>query len=69
TGTHWQVSQATPLMNIVINMSTPPDTAHQGKWFTTLSKIRNTTENCSGGFTGDLVFNGGKIGMSVGNQQ
>ncbi|KAJ7303604.1 exo-beta-1,3-glucanase, partial [Mycena albidolilacea] len=69
TGIHWQVSQATSLMNIVINMSTAPDTAHQGKWLTTLSKIRNTTKNCSGGFMGDLVFNGGKIGMSVGNQQ
>jgi hypothetical protein len=34
TGIHWQVSQATSLMNIVINMSTAPDTAHQGKWFT-----------------------------------
>jgi hypothetical protein len=26
TGIHWQVSQATSLMNIVINMSTAPDT-------------------------------------------
>ncbi|KAJ7874928.1 pectin lyase fold/virulence factor [Mycena olivaceomarginata] len=42
-------SQATSLMDIVINMSTAPNTAHQG----------NTTENCSGGFMGDLVFNGG----------
>ncbi|KAJ7697688.1 exo-beta-1,3-glucanase [Mycena rosella] len=54
TGIHWQVAQATSLMNIVINMSNAPDTAHQ---------------DCSGGFMGDLVFNGGKIGMSVGNQQ
>ncbi|KAJ7030627.1 exo-beta-1,3-glucanase, partial [Mycena alexandri] len=59
TGIHWQVAQATSLMNIVINMSTAPDTGHQGKWF----------PNGSGGFMGDLVFNGGKIGMSVGNQQ
>ncbi|KAJ7818674.1 exo-beta-1,3-glucanase [Mycena olivaceomarginata] len=59
TGIHWQVSQATSLMNIVINMSTAPDTAHQGL----------VMENGSGGFMGDLVFNGGKIGMSVGNQQ
>ncbi|KAJ7768007.1 glycoside hydrolase family 55 protein [Mycena olivaceomarginata] len=40
-------------------MSTAPDTAHQGL----------VMENGSGGFVGDLVFNGGKIGMSVGNQQ
>ncbi|KAJ7818710.1 pectate lyase superfamily protein-domain-containing protein [Mycena olivaceomarginata] len=46
-------------LNIVINMSTAPDTAHQGL----------VMENGSGGFMGDLVFNGGKIGMSVGNQQ
>ncbi|KAJ7084946.1 exo-beta-1,3-glucanase [Mycena epipterygia] len=59
TGIHWQVAQATSLMNIVINMSTAPDTAHQGL----------VMENGSGGFMGDLVFNGGKIGMSVGNQQ
>ncbi|KAJ7926053.1 exo-beta-1,3-glucanase [Mycena leptocephala] len=59
TGIHWQVSQATSLMNIVINMSTAPDTAHIGL----------VMENGSGGFMGDLVFNGGKIGMSVGNQQ
>ncbi|KAJ7767999.1 pectate lyase superfamily protein-domain-containing protein [Mycena olivaceomarginata] len=59
TGIHWQVSQATSLMNIVINMSTAPDTAHQGL----------VMENGSDGFMGDLVFNGGKIGMSVGNQQ
>ncbi|KAF7362795.1 Exo-beta-1,3-glucanase [Mycena venus] len=59
TGIHWQVAQATSLMNIVINMSTAPDTAHTGL----------VMENGSGGFMGDLVFNGGKIGMSVGNQQ
>ncbi|KAJ7702297.1 pectin lyase fold/virulence factor [Mycena rosella] len=46
-------------MNIVINMSTAPNTAHQGIWM----------ENGSGGFMGDLVFNGGKFGMWVGNQQ
>lgn len=26
-------------------------------------------ENGSGGFMGDLVFNGGKVGLTVGNQQ
>ncbi|KAJ7636131.1 exo-beta-1,3-glucanase [Mycena polygramma] len=59
TGIHWQVSQATSLMNIVVNMSDAPNTAHQGIWM----------ENGSGGFMGDLVFNGGKFGMWVGNQQ
>ncbi|KAJ6607434.1 exo-beta-1,3-glucanase [Mycena sp. CBHHK59/15] len=59
TGIHWQVAQAKSLMNIVINMSADPNIAHQGL----------VMENGSGGFMGDLVFNGGKIGMSVGNQQ
>lgn len=30
TGIHWQVAQATSLMNIVVEMSTVPGTAHQG---------------------------------------
>ncbi|KAJ7871389.1 exo-beta-1,3-glucanase [Mycena olivaceomarginata] len=59
TGIHWQVSQSTSLMNIVINLSTAADTAHQGIWM----------ENGSGGFLGDLIINGGKYGMWVGNQQ
>ncbi|KAJ7929214.1 exo-beta-1,3-glucanase [Mycena leptocephala] len=59
TGIHWQVSQSTSLMNIVINLSTASDTAHQGIWM----------ENGSGGFMGDLIINGGKYGMWVGNQQ
>ncbi|KAJ7470265.1 exo-beta-1,3-glucanase [Mycena latifolia] len=59
TGIHWQVSQSTSLMGIVINMSSASNTAHQGIWM----------ENGSGGFFGDLVFNGGKFGMWVGNQQ
>ncbi|KAI0372846.1 exo-beta-1,3-glucanase [Pilatotrama ljubarskyi] len=59
TGIHWQVSQSTSLMNIVFQMSTAAGNAHQGIWM----------ENGSGGFMGDLVFNGGKFGMWVGNQQ
>ncbi|KAJ6514576.1 exo-beta-1,3-glucanase [Mycena vulgaris] len=59
TGIHWQVAQATSLMNIVVNMSPAANTAHQGIWM----------ENGSGGYMGDLVFNGGKFGMWVGNQQ
>ncbi|KAK7449683.1 hypothetical protein VKT23_013156 [Stygiomarasmius scandens] len=46
-------------MNIQFFMSTDSNTAHQGIWM----------ENGSGGFMGDLVFNGGKFGMWVGNQQ
>ncbi|KAJ7722998.1 exo-beta-1,3-glucanase [Mycena maculata] len=59
TGIHWQVAQGTSLMNIVFQMSTATNTTHQGIWM----------ENGSGGFMGDLVFNGGKFGMWVGNQQ
>ncbi|KAJ7184278.1 exo-beta-1,3-glucanase [Mycena filopes] len=65
TGIHWQVSQSTSLMNIVFNLSTASDTAHQahslasGIWM----------ENGSGGFMGDLIVNGGKFGLWVGNQQ
>ncbi|KAF7353606.1 Exo-beta-1,3-glucanase [Mycena venus] len=49
TGIHWQVSQSTSLQNIVINLSTAANTAHQGIWM----------ENGSGGFLGDLIINGG----------
>ncbi|KAF8184871.1 exo-beta-1,3-glucanase [Mycena galopus ATCC 62051] len=59
TGIHWQVSQSTSLMNIVINLSAAAGTQHQGIWM----------ENGSGGFLGDLIINGGKYGMWVGNQQ
>ncbi|TFY54718.1 hypothetical protein EVJ58_g8694 [Rhodofomes roseus] len=59
TGIHWQVSQATSLHNVVFEMSTANDTAHQGVFM----------ENGSGGMMGDLVFNGGKYGMWLGNQQ
>jgi glucan 1,3-beta-glucosidase len=59
TGIHWQVAQATSLTNIVFQMSTASNTAHQGIWM----------ENGSGGFISDLVFNGGKYGIWVGNQQ
>ncbi|KAI0266055.1 beta-1-3-glucanase [Gloeopeniophorella convolvens] len=59
TGLHWQVSQATSLYNIVVNMSTESGNNHQGIFM----------EDGSGGFMGDLVFNGGKFGIWVGNQQ
>ncbi|KAF9218921.1 glycoside hydrolase family 55 protein [Gyrodon lividus] len=58
-GLHWQVAQATSLVNVVVEMSTAAGTNHQGLFM----------ENGSGGFMGDIVFNGGKIGIQVGNQQ
>ncbi|KAE9406732.1 exo-beta-1,3-glucanase [Gymnopus androsaceus JB14] len=59
TGIHWQVSQGTSLINLVFEMSDASDTAHQGIWM----------ENGSGGYMGDMVFNGGKYGIWGGNQQ
>ncbi|KAG8220202.1 glycoside hydrolase family 55 protein [Butyriboletus roseoflavus] len=58
-GLHWQVSQATSLINVVVEMSQENGTQHQGLFM----------ENGSGGFMGDIIFNGGKNGISVGNQQ
>jgi glucan 1,3-beta-glucosidase len=57
TGLHWQVSQATSLINLRFDMTEGSN--HQGIWM----------ENGSGGYMGDLVFNGGRYGMWVGNQQ
>jgi hypothetical protein len=57
TGIHWQVAQATSLVNIEFVMT--PGSAHQGIWM----------ENGSGGFMSDLSFKGGRYGMWVGNQQ
>jgi hypothetical protein len=59
TGIHWQVAQATSLTNLVFKMSKDANTKHQGVWM----------ENGSGGFMSDLVFDGGKFGLWVGNQQ
>ncbi|KAJ7074276.1 glycoside hydrolase family 55 protein [Mycena amicta] len=59
TGIHWQIGQSTSLMNIQFYMSDALNSTHQGIFM----------ENGSGGFMGDLVFNGGKFGMWVGNQQ
>ena len=59
TGIHWQVAQATSLTNLVFEMSSAQGTQHQGMFM----------ENGSGGFMSDLVFNGGKLGMWIGNQQ
>ncbi|CAF1102178.1 unnamed protein product [Adineta steineri] len=59
SGIHWPVGQATALQNIVIEMSTAPNTQHQGLFI----------ESGSGGFMSDITFYGGKIGAFLGNQQ
>ncbi|KAF8312652.1 exo-beta-1,3-glucanase [Clavulina sp. PMI_390] len=58
-GVHWQVAQATSLVNVVVDMSTASGNTHVGI----------SMENGSGGVMTDLVFNGGQYGISVGNQQ
>ncbi len=57
---HWQVAQATSLQNIVFNMVQGGTDNEQNGIF---------MDNGSGGFYSDLIFNGGKYGMFVGNQQ
>ncbi|KAJ2916182.1 hypothetical protein MD484_g4242, partial [Candolleomyces efflorescens] len=79
TGIHWQVSQATSLRNIIFYMSDAPNTAHQGIWMENGRYVKVEVQITvrglidaipySGGYMGDLVFNGGKFGMWVGNQQ
>jgi glucan 1,3-beta-glucosidase len=59
-GLHWQVAQATSLQNIVFNMKPKSATNKQQGIY---------MENGSGGFMSDLTFNGGAIGMAIGNQQ
>lgn len=59
TGIHWQVAQATTLVDIVVNMSTDASTNHQGIYM----------ENGSGGYMNGLIMNGGQYGINVGNQQ
>ncbi|KAJ6462236.1 glycoside hydrolase family 55 protein [Mycena sanguinolenta] len=59
TGIHWQVGQATSLMNIDFKMSSATGTKHQGVFM----------ENGSGGFMSDLTFDGGAFGMWISNQQ
>lgn len=58
---HWQVGQATSLQNITFNMASRrrPGNKQQGIFM----------ENGSGGYMGDLAFNGGYIGAYLGNQQ
>ncbi|QRV88543.1 exo-beta-1,3-glucanase [Ceratobasidium sp. AG-Ba] len=59
TGLHWQVSQATSLVNIRVEMSQEIGNNHQGIFM----------ENGSGGFMSDLYFNRGRYGVWLGNQQ
>src|SRR5271163_1693596 len=61
SGIHWQVAQATSLQNITFNMvpKTTANNKQQGIFM----------ENGSGGYMGDLVFNGGATGVFLGNQQ
>ncbi|KAL0489416.1 glucan 1,3-beta-glucosidase [Acrasis kona] len=54
---HWRVAQATSLTNIHFKMGRGSNS--QGLWM----------EDGSGGFFSDLVFEGGKFGMWIGNQQ
>ncbi|KAJ7739000.1 pectate lyase superfamily protein-domain-containing protein [Mycena metata] len=59
TGIHWQVGQATSLINLDFKSSAATGTKHQGIFM----------ENGSGGFMSDLTFNGGAFGMWISNQQ
>jgi hypothetical protein len=61
TGIRWRVAQATSIQNVQFFMRTDTSTNNkqQGLW----------GEDGSGGFLNDLTFNGGGLGMWVGNQQ
>lgn len=56
---HWPVAQATLLQGLIITMSSSSGSNQVGIF----------TESGSGGFMGDITFNGGNIGLNVGNQQ
>ncbi|KZV89437.1 glycoside hydrolase family 55 protein [Exidia glandulosa HHB12029] len=58
-GLHWQVSQATSISNLRIEMSRDASTNQVGMFM----------ENGSGGYMGDITVNGGKTGLNLGNQQ
>ncbi|KAJ7496176.1 exo-beta-1,3-glucanase [Mycena galericulata] len=59
TGIHWQVGQATSIINVDFVSNSASGTMHQGIYM----------ENGSGGFMSDLTFTGGAFGMWVSNQQ
>ncbi|KAI6451589.1 hypothetical protein MCOR22_001194 [Pyricularia oryzae] len=58
-GIHWPSSQATSLQNIHVKMAKGTQTKHFGMFI----------EEGSGGYIGDMVFEGGLDGIRVGNQQ
>ncbi|KAK0732416.1 pectate lyase superfamily protein-domain-containing protein, partial [Apiosordaria backusii] len=64
TGIHWQVSQACTLQNLLFRMPTADDLGGKSP-----THVGIFTENGSGGFVSDLVFEGGAIGWRVGSQQ
>lgn len=55
-GIHWQVSQATSLVNVKIIMNSDPTMNHRGLFI----------DNGSGGYMVDMEFEGGKFGMWTG---
>ncbi|KAJ6524176.1 exo-beta-1,3-glucanase [Mycena capillaripes] len=62
TGIHWQVGQATSIINVDIKLVRATDNAntkHQGIF----------AENGSGGFMSDITIDGGAFGMWISNQQ
>ncbi|KAL6789689.1 pectin lyase fold/virulence factor [Trichoderma sp. SZMC 28012] len=59
TGIHWQVAQATSLQNLIFSMPTTNTTTAVGIF----------SENGSGGFVSNLIFDGGNIGWRAGSQQ
>lgn len=56
TGMHWQVAQASSLVNLHFEMSQASGNGHQGIFM----------DNGSGGFMSDLSFTGGKFGLWIG---
>ncbi|KAJ6488401.1 exo-beta-1,3-glucanase [Mycena vulgaris] len=62
TGIHWQVGQATSIINVDIKLvraTDNPSTKHRGIF----------AENGSGGFMSDITIDGGAFGMWISNQQ
>ncbi|KAK4202936.1 glucan 1,3-beta-glucosidase, partial [Triangularia verruculosa] len=64
TGIHWQVSQASSLQSLLFLMPKAEDLGGKPP-----THVGIFTENGSGGFVSDLVFEGGAIGWRVGSQQ
>ncbi|KAJ7658896.1 pectate lyase superfamily protein-domain-containing protein [Mycena rosella] len=64
TGIHWQVGQATSLINLSFLLSTASGNKHQGVFMENGSYLAR-----SGGFMADLQINGGAFGLWISNQQ